>query len=346
MKKNDLEKNRRAIRNSTVDFLIFTKDASEDSIEVRVQDGEVWLTQDGIAQLFDVDRSVVTKHLKNIFQDGELTEEATRAKFAQVADNGKTYQYNFYALPAIIAVGYRTNSSRAMQFRQWATKVLETFTKQGYVLDKDRLTNVQFFDESYFDNLISEIQEIRASERRFYQKITDIYATAVDYSLDSKTTKDFFATVQNKMHYAVHGSTAAEIIMSRADHTKEHMGLTSWKNAPNGKIVKADVSVAKNYLLQDEMQELNEIVTMYLDYATRQARRHIPMTMEDWASKLDAFLQFNDAEILQDKGKVTAAIAKAFAESEFEKYRVIQDKNYQSDFDRLMAETDETKHPN
>ncbi len=346
MKKNDLEKNRRAIRNSTVDFLIFTKDASEDSIEVRVQDGEVWLTQDGIAQLFDVDRSVVTKHLKNIFQDGELTEEAPRAKFAQVADHGKTYQYNFYALPAIIAVGYRTNSSRAMQFRQWATKVLETFTKQGYVLDKDRLTNGQIFDESYFDHLISEIQEIRASERRFYQKITDIYATAVDYSLDSKTTKDFFATVQNKMHYAVHGSTAAEIIMSRADHTKEHMGLTSWKNAPNGKIVKADVSVAKNYLLQDEMQELNEIVTMYLDYATRQARRHIPMTMEDWASKLDAFLQFNDAEIFQDKGKVTAAIAKAFAESEFEKYRVIQDKNYQSDFDRLMAETDETKHPN
>ena len=346
MKNNDTEKRRKTIRNSTVDFLVFTKDAGEDSIEVRVQDGEVWLTQDGIAQLFDVDRSVVTKHLKNIFQDGELTEEATRAKFAQVADNGKTYQYNFYALPAIIAVGYRTNSSRAVQFRQWATKVLETFTKQGYVLDKERLTNGQIFDESYFDHLISEIQEIRASERRFYQKITDIYATAVDYSLDSKTTKDFFATVQNKMHYAVHGSTAAEVIMSRADHAKEHMGLTSWKNAPNGKIVKADVSVAKNYLFQDELQELNEIVTMYLDYATRQARRHVPMTMEDWASKLDAFLQFNDAEILQDKGKVTAAIAKAFAESEFEKYRVIQDKNYQSDFDRLMAETAETKYPN
>ncbi len=345
MKNNDTEKRRKTIRNSTVDFLVFTKDAGEDSIEVRVQDGEVWLTQDGIAQLFDVDRSVVTKHLKNIFQDGELTEEATRAKFAQVADNGKTYQYNFYALPAIIAVGYRTNSSRAVQFRQWATKVLETFTKQGYVLDKERLTNGQIFDESYFDHLISEIQEIRASERRFYQKITDIYATAVDYSLDSKTTKDFFATVQNKMHYAVHGSTAAEVIMSRADHTKEHMGLTSWKNAPNGKIVKADVSVAKNYLFQDELQELNEIVTMYLDYATRQARRHVPMTMEDWASKLDAFLQFNDAEILQDKGKVTAAIAKAFAESEFEKYRVIQDKNYQSDFDRLMAETAEAKYP-
>ena len=198
----------------------------------------------------------------------------------------------------------------------------------------------QIFDEDYFDHLISEIQEIRASERRFYQKITDIYATAVDYSLDSQITKDFFATVQNKMHYAVHGNTAAEVIVGRADHTKEHMGLTTWKNAPKGKIVKADVSIAKNYLSHDEMQELNEIVTMYLDYATRQARRHIPMTMEDWASKLDAFLQFNDAEILEDKGKVTAAIAKAFAESEFEKYRVIQDRLYQSDFDRLMSETE------
>lgn len=308
-----------------------------------MQDGEVWLTQDGIAQLFDVDRSVVTKHLKNIFQDGELTEEATRAKFAQVADNGKTYHYKFYALSAIIAVGYRINSGRATQFRQWATKVLDTFTKQGYVLDKSRLINGQIFDEDYFDHLISEIQEIRASERRFYQKITDIYATAVDYSLDSQTTKDFFSSVQNKMHYAVHGSTAAEVIMARADHTKEHMGLTSWKNAPDGKIVKADVSVAKNYLSMDEMQELNEIVTMYLDYATRQARRHIPMTMADWSSKLDAFLQFNDAEILRDKGRVTAAIAKAFAESEFEQYRVIQDRLYQSDFDRLVASTEENR---
>ena len=229
---------------------------------------------------------------------------------------------------------------RGTQFRQWATKVLDTFTKQGYVLDKSRLINGQIFDEDYFDHLISEIQEIRASERRFYQKITDIYTTAVDYSLDSQTTKDFFATVQNKMHYAVHGSTAAEVIMTRADHTKEYMGLTSWKNAPDGKIVKADVSVAKNYLSIDEMQELNEIVTMYLDYAIRQARRHIPMTMEDWASKLDAFLQFNDAEILRDKGKVTAAIARAFAESEFEQYRIIQDQLYQSDFDRLIASTE------
>ena len=247
----------------------------------------------------------------------------------------------FYNLDAIISVSYRINSIHATQFRQWAIKVLKTFTVQGYVLDKDRLINGQAFGEDYFDHLISEIQEIRASERRFYQKITDIYATAVDYSLDSQITKDFFATVQNKMHYAVHGSTAAEVIVARADHTKEHMGLTSWHNAPDGKIVKADVSIAKNYLSVDEMQELNEIVTMYLDYATRQARRHIPMTMADWASKLDAFLQFNDAEILQDKGKVTAAIAKAFAESEFEQYRIIQDRLYQSDFDKLIAAAQE-----
>ena len=337
----DAKKDKLQIRNSTVDFLVFTKDAHEDGIEVRVQDHDVWLTQKAIAHLFDVDRSVVTKHLKNVYESGELSEDATCANFAQVADNGKTYHYKFYSLSAIIAVGYRINSGRATQFRQWATKVLDTFTKQGYVLDKSRLINGQIFDEDYFDHLISEIQEIRASERRFYQKITDIYATAVDYSLDSQTTKDFFATVQNKMHYAVHGSTAAEVIMARADHTKEHMVLTSWKNAPDGKIVKADVSIAKNYLSMDEMQELNEIVTMYLDYATRQARRHIPMTMADWASKLDAFLQFNDAEILRDKGKVTAAIAKAFAESEFEQYRVIQDRLYQSDFDRLVASTEQ-----
>ncbi len=333
-----VEKNNKLqIRNSTVDFLVFTMDAKEDGIEVRVQDNDVWLTQKAIGQLFNVDRSVATKHLKNIFDSGELDENTTCANFAQVADNGKTYQYKFYALSAIIAVGYRINSGRATQFRQWATKVLDTFAKQGYVLDKSRLINGQIFDEDYFDHLVSEIQEIRASERRFYQKITDIYATAVDYSLDSQTTKNFFATVQNKMHYAVHGNTAAELIVARADHTKEHMGLTTWRNAPDGKIVKADVSIAKNYLAVNEMAELNEIVTMYLDYATRQARRHIPMTMIDWSSKLDAFLQFNDAEILQDKGKVTAAIAKTFAESEFEQYRVIQDGLYQSDFDRLIA---------
>lgn len=332
------------IRNSTADFLVFTKDAREDGIEVRVQDDDVWLTQNGIAALFDIDRSVVARHLKNIYAEKELNEIATCAKFAQVADNGKTYQYKFYSLAAIIAVGYRTNSERAIQFRQWATKVLETFTKQGYVLDKKRMINGQIFDEDYFEQLIAEIQEIRASERRFYQKITDIYATAVDYDKDSAITRQFYATVQNKMHFAVHGNTAAEVIVARANHEKEHMGLTSWKNAPNGKIIKTDVSVAKNYLHKEEMQELNEIVTMYLDYATRQARRHIPMTMEDWKNKLDAFLRFNNAEVLQDAGKVTAEIAKEFAESEFEKYRVIQDQIYQSDFDKLVAESDEYKN--
>jgi hypothetical protein len=331
------------IRNSTVDFLVFTQNAGEEGIEVRVQDGDVWLTQMAISKLFDVDRSVITKHLQNIFIEGELSEEAVCAKFAQTADDGKTYQYKFYRLDAIIAVGYRINSQRATQFRQWATKVLQTFAKQGYVLDKNRLINGQVFGEDYFDHLISEIQEIRASERRFYQKITDIYATAVDYSLDSAITQAFFATVQNKMHYAIHQHTAAEIIVERANHEKPHMGLTSWKNAPDGKIVKADVSIAKNYLYHDEIKELNEIVEMYLDYAARQARRHIPMTMADWASKLDAFLQFNDAEILQDKGKVTAAIAKAFAESEFEKYRIIQDKTYRSDFDKLVEESQKTE---
>jgi hypothetical protein len=324
------------IRNSTVDFLVFTRDAGEDGIEVRVQDHDVWLTQKAISKLFEVDRSVVSKHLSNIFKEGELEENSVCAKFAQTADDEKEYKYKFYSLAAIIAVGYRINSERATQFRVWATKVLDTFTRQGYVLDKNRLINGQIFDEDYFEHLIAEIQEIRASVRRFCQKITDIYATAVDYDKNSALTKEFYATVQNKMHYAVHGNAAAELMVARADHKKEHMGLTSWKNAPDGKIVKTDVSIAKNYLIKDELTELNEIVTMYLDYATRQARRHIPMTMEDWKTKLDAFLRFNDAEVLQDKGKVTAAIAKEFAESELEKYRVIQDTLYQSDFDRLV----------
>lgn len=331
------------IRNSTADFLVFTRDSKEEGIEVRVYNGDVWLTQKAMAELFEVDRTVVTRHLRNIYETGELQEISTCANFAQVAGNGKTYQYKFYSLSAIIAVGYRVNSERATQFRQWATRVLSTFTRQGYVLDKDRLINGQVFDDDYFDHLISEIQEIRASERRFYQKITDIYATSVDYSLDSKITKDFFASVQNKMHYAVHRHTAAEIIVERADHQKENMGLTTWKNAPDGKIVRADVSVAKNYLTFEEMAELNEIVTMYLDYATRQARLKIPMTMADWAGKLDAFLKFNSADVLNNKGKVTAEIAKAFAESEFEKYRIIQDSLYQSDFDKMILAVNQLK---
>ena len=264
-----------------------------------------------------------------------MPENATCSILEQVAADGKLRKMKLYNLDMILSVGYRVNSASATQFRQWATKVLDTFTRQGYVLDKDRLINGQIFDEDYFDHLVSEIQEIRASERRFYQKITDIFATAVDYSVDSKTTKDFFATVQNKMHYAVHGSTAAEVIVQRADHTKDHMGLTSWKNAPNGKIVKADVSVAKNYLREKELEEMGRIVNASLDMAESMAMRHIPMTMEDWAKRIDKFINLFESPILQDSGKVSAEYAKEFAESEFEKYRIIQDRLFQSDFDRF-----------
>lgn len=334
------------IRNSTSDFLVFTKQSGEDGIEVRVYDENVWLTQKGMAQLFDCSSDNIGLHLKNIFSSGELNENSTTEDFSVVQQEGKRQVKRitkFYNLDAIISVGYRINSIRATQFRQWATKVLKTFTVQGYVLDKKRLENGQIFDEEYFEHLLDEIREIRASERKFYQKITDIYATAVDYSPIAATSKDFFATVQNKLHYAVHQHTAAELIHERADHQKENMGLSTWKNAPDGKIVKSDVSVAKNYLTLPEMQDLNQFVTMYLDYAERQARRQIPMTMEDWAKRLDVFLEFNEEEILNDKGKVSAEIAKNFAESEFEKYRVIQDKLYQSDFDRLILNFESDK---
>lgn len=331
------------IRNSTADFLIFTKQAGEDGIEVRVYNESVWLTQKGMAQLFDCSVDNIGLHLKNIFKSGELDEKSVTEESSATASDGKTYKMKFYDLDAIISVGYRINSVRATQFRQWATKVLRTFTIRGYVLDKSRLENGQVFDEEYFEHLLDEIREIRASERKFYQKITDIYSTAVDYSADAVTTKEFFATVQNKLHYAIHGHTAAELIMDRADHTKEHMGLTTWKNAPSGKIVRSDVSVAKNYLTKSELEDLNQFVSMYLDYAERQARRHIPMTMEDWAQKLDVFLKFNEEEVLHDKGRVSAEIAKSFAESEFEKYRIVQDRLFESDFDKLLASTENEK---
>lgn len=331
------------IRNSTADFLVFTKQAGEDGIEVRVYNESVWLTQKGMAQLFDCSSDNIGLHLKNIFKSGELDEKSVTEESSATATDGKTYKMKFYDLDAIISVGYRVNSVRATQFRQWATKVLREFAIRGYVLDKSRLENGQIFDEEYFEHLLDEIREIRASERKFYQKITDIYSTAVDYSADAVTTKEFFAAVQNKLHYAVHGHTAAELIMDRADHTKEHMGLTTWKNAPSGKIVRSDVGVAKNYLAKSELQDLNQFVSMYLDYAERQARRHIPMTMEDWAQKLDVFLKFNDEEILRDKGRVSAEIAKSFAESEFEKYRIVQDRLFESDFDKLLASAENGK---
>jgi hypothetical protein len=324
------------IRNSTSDFLIFTRQNGEDGIAVRIEDEDVWLRAEAMAKLFQKSRPTIVEHLKNIFESGELDENSVCRKFRQTAEDGKNYNVNFYSLEAIIAVGYRADSQRAIEFRRWATKVLSEFSKKGYVLDKNRLINDQVFSKQYFDELIAEIQEIRASERKFYQKITDIYATSVDYDASSQTTKDFFATVQNKLHFAIHQNTAAELIMKRADARKENMGLTSWKNAPHGKIIKTDVSIAKNYLSKLELADLNEIVTMYLDYANRQAKKYIPMTMEDWKTKLEIFLQLNEEQIGDGIGRVSHEIAKAFAESEFEKYRVIQDKTYKSDFDKLI----------
>jgi hypothetical protein len=327
-------KNKLQIRNSTAEFLIFTRQAGDEGIEVRLWDETVWLTQKLISVLFDKGRSTITEHLKSIFESGELDEKAVCRDFRHTADDGKDYTTRFYNLDAIIAVGFRVNSARAIQFRQWATGVLRDFSIRGYVLDKERLKNGSFFNKEYFENLLADIREIRASERKFYQKITDIYATAMDYNKDAEITQTFFAAVQNKLHFATHGHTAAELITKRADSTRERMGLTTWKNAPHGKILKPDVSVAKNYLTEKEMKSLDRFVTMYLDYAEVQAERNIPMTMKDWAGKLNAFLQFNEREILDNPGKVTQEIAKAFAESEFDKYRVVQDRLFESDFDR------------
>ena len=324
------------IRNSTAEFLIFTRQAGDEGIEVRVAEETVWLTQKLISVLFDKGRSTVTEHLKNIFESGELDEKAVCRDFRHTAEDGKDYTTRFYNLDAIIAVGFRVNSARATQFRQWATGVLRDFAIRGYVLDKERLKNGAFLSKEYYDNLLAEIREIRASERRFYQKITDIYATAMDYDVEAETTKTFFAAVQNKLHFAIHGHTAAELIQERADSRKERMGLTTWRNAPHEKILKPDVSIAKNYLTEKELKALDRIVTMYLDYAEDQAERGIPMTMQDWAAKLNAFLQFNERDLLDHPGKVSAEVAKAFAESEFEKYRIIQDRLFESDFDRAI----------
>lgn len=329
------------IRNSTAEFLVFTAQAKEDGIEVRVEDETVWLTQKLIATLFDVTVPTISEHLANIYKQGELSERATIRKFRTVRTEGArevTRNLEHYNLDAIISIGYRVNSLRATQFRQWATGILRDFAIRGYVLDQDRLKNGTFFSEAYFDNLLEEIREIRASERRFYQKIADIYATAMDYRADSEATQTFFATVQNKLHFAIHGHTAAELVMKRANSEKERMGLTTWKNAPDGKIIKPDVSVAKNYLTKKELETLDRFVTMYLDYAEDQAERKIPMTMEDWATKLNAFLKFNEREILEHPGTVTQAIARVFAESEFEKYRIVQDRLFESDFDKMLKQ--------
>jgi len=324
------------VRNSTAEFLIFTKQAGESSIEVRVEGESVWLSQKVIAELFEKGRSTVGEHLKNLFDTGELIEKSVCRNFRHTAEDGKDYDVKFYNLDAIIAVGFRVNSERAIQFRQWAGGVLRDFAVKGYVLDKERLKNGAFLTQDYFEHLLEEIREIRASERKFHQRITDIYATAMDYSRDAELTQTFFATVQNRLHFAIHGHTAAELIVERADSTKDHMGLTTWRNAPHGKILKPDVVVAKNYQAKDEMDALDRIVSMYLDYAESQAKRHIPMTMADWSTRLNAFLQFNERDILSGSGKVTQEIAKAFAESEFEKYRIVQDRIFESDFDRQI----------
>ena len=329
------------IRNSTAEFLTFITDGKEDGIQVLYKDETIWATQKAMAELFDCSTDNIGVHLKNIFTSNELDKEATTEKISVVQKEGKrdvNRASTFYNLDAIISVGYRVNSVRATQFRQWCTFVLRQFAIRGYVIDKKRMENGSFIGEDYFEHLLAEIREIRLSERRFYQKLTDIYATAIDYNKSAPTTRLFYKKVQNKMHYAVHGHTAAELIVERANASKEHMGLTTWENAPDGKIVKPDVSVAKNYLKQTELEDMGRIVNAVLDMAERMARRHIPMTMEDWAKRIDLILEAGGDAVLNNAGHITAEFAKQFAESEFEKYRVIQDKNFSSDFDRFIGD--------
>jgi len=331
------------IRNSTAEFLIFSKQAGDSGIEVRIQDGTIWLSQKLMAALFDCSTDNISFHLKNIFTEEELDENSVTEDFSVTAADGKNYRTKHYNLDAIITVVYRVNTKRATAFRQWATAVLRDFALRGYVIDRKRMENGAFLGEDYFEHLLAEIREIRLSERRFYQKITDIYATAMDYNKNAPITKEFFAKVQNKLHYAIHGFTAAEVIKDRADAAKEHMGLTSWEKSPHGKIVKTDVSVAKNYLSEAELESLGRIVNAYLDLAEDRAKKHIPMTMEDWAKRLDRFLEADDRSVLQDSGKISAQIAKEFAESEFEKYRIIQDRLFESDFDREIKKIGKQK---
>lgn len=325
------------IRNSTAEFLIFQAQSQANGVEVFYRNETLWLTQKAMAVLFDVGVPAISKHLKNIFEDGELLENSVISKMETTASDGKNYQTNFYNLDAVISVGYRVNSTRATQFRQWATAVLRQFAIRGYVIDKKRMENGAFLTVDYFEHLLAEIREIRLSERRLYQKVTDLYATAIDYNKDAPTTRNFFAKVQNKLHFAIHGHTAAELIMARANAEKEHMGLTTWENAPKGKIVKTDVSIAKNYLKGDELESLGRIVNAFLDLAEDRAKHHIPMTMEDWAKYIDRFLMMDDRKLLQDSGRVSAEEAKIFAESEFEKYRIVQDRLFLSDFDKEIG---------
>ena len=336
------KKNEITSRSSAAEYLTYVAAAGDDpsSIEMRYEDENIWLTQKMMAVLYDVGLPTINEHIKKIYADGELTEEATIRKFRIVQPEG-TRQVNrevtHYNLQMIIAVGFKVNNQRAVQFRKWAGQIVKDYTIQGWTMDVDRLKKGHMFTDEYFDRQLQQIREIRLSERKFYQKVTDLYATAFDYDKDAKTTRLFFQTVQNKMHFAVHRHTAAELIVERADAAKEHMGLTTWENAPDGKILKADVTVAKNYLSEQEMSYLERIVSLYLDYAELQAERKIPMSMEDWAKRLDGFLEFNGNELLTGPGKISAEQAKLHAETEYEKYRIIQDRLYASDFDRFMA---------
>ncbi len=324
--------------NSFKEFLLYTAPSGKVKVEIFLRDENIWLTQEKIALLFGVQRPAVTKHLKNIFETSELKEESVSSILELTAADGKKYQTKFYSLDAIISVGYRVNSTQATHFRIWATERLKEYIIKGFTMDDEKLKNPQnIFGQDYFEEQLARIRDIRSSERRFYQKITDIYSQcSVDYDKNSEETKNFFATVQNKLHFAITSQTAAELIYSRADSAKENMGLTNWKNSPDGKIRKSDVAIAKNFLNEDELNQLNRIVTMYLDYAETQASKRIAMSMKDWISKLDAFLKFNEKEILTNVGKISAEIAQAFAEDEFEKFRVISDKNFVSDFDKQI----------
>ena len=328
------------IHSSAAEYLTYVASTgrSSDSFEMRYEDENIWLTQKMMATLYDVSVSAINQHLKRIFEDNELVEESVIKKYLITASDGKSYSTKHYNLQAIIAVGFKVNNDRAVRFRKWAGQIVKDYTIQGWTMDKERLKKGHMFTDEYFERQLENIREIRLSERKFYQKVTDLYATAFDYDKDAKTTRQFFKMVQNKMHWAVHRHTAAELIVERANAEKEHMGLTTWESAPDGKIVKADVTFAKNYLSEKEMSYLQRIVSLYLDYAELQAERRIPMSMEDWAKRLDGFLEFNGNELLMGPGKVSAEQAKLHAETEFEKYRIVQDRLFMSDYDKYLIE--------
>ena len=332
------------IRSSTAEYLTYIASVGyvETSFEMRYEDENIWLTQKLMAALYDVDVRTVNYHIKKIFADSELQEDSVIRKFRITADDGKTYNTNHYSLEMIIAVGFKVNSERAVQFRKWVNQIARDYTIKGWVMDFERIKRGSYLTEKYFDEQLERIREIRASERKFYQKVTDLYATAIDYDRTAAATKRFYATVQNKMHFAIHGHTAAELIVERADHRKEHMGLTTWADAPDGKIKRSDVTIAKNYLSEFEIGQLDRMVSAYLDFAESMTLRHIPLTMRDWETRLNGFIQMFEYGLLKDSGKVTAEIAKLHAETEFEKYRVIQDKLFLSDFDKYMLELEET----